>query len=116
AEERRAARAQPVALVVVFLGELIGDAVGGPDLAVRMGIAGAGLLAVVLEDRDGADVAACVELRELLSPGADGVADLSRAHRRHAAGVIGGITEHAAGAALGLAHEEWIAFERWQRA
>ena len=54
-----------------LLGGLVGDVLGGPDLAVGMGIAGAHHGAAVLEDLHVVELGLAAEFNVLLGPGVD---------------------------------------------
>ena len=85
---------------------LVGDVLGGPDLAVGMGIAGAHHGAAVLEDLDVLDLGARAELCGLAGPHLDDAADGGDVHGGEGEVVAGIEAEDAAEAALGFGAEE----------
>ena len=90
----------------VSCGGLVGDVLGGPDLAVRMGIAGAHHGAAVLEDLDVIKLGLAAEFGVLLGPGIDDEADSGEFHARDGEAVVGMKTEDAASSALLLGVEQ----------
>ncbi len=87
-------------------GGLVGDVLGGPDLAVGMGVAGAHHGAAVLEDLDVLDVGASAELGGLVGPHLDDAADGGELHGGEGEVVAGIEAEDAAEATLGFGAEE----------
>ena len=81
---------------------LVGDVLGGPDLAVGMRIAGAHHGAAVLEDLDVAEDGIGAEGAVLVGPGVDDAADVGDCHAREGEAVVGVEAEDAAEAALAL--------------
>ncbi len=87
-------------------GGLVGDVLGGPDLAVGMGVTGAHHGAAVFEDLHVADIGAGAELFGLLGPHGDDGFDRGQVHGGEGEVVARGEAEDAAGAGFGFGAEE----------
>ena len=93
-------------------GRLVGDPFVGPDLSVRVRVAGAHHRAAVLEDLDVADPRLPAELQVLLGPGVDDPADLRAGHRTHGHVVAGREADDPAQATLGFGDQEGVGGRR----
>ena len=94
----------------VFAGGKIRERVVGPDLTVRMGIAGAHQFATIFEDLDVTNPRNLREHGELLDPGIDDAAQFKRAHSRDGEIVARRKAQDAAGTAIRLRDEQSILF------
>jgi hypothetical protein len=74
----------------------VGDGCGGPDLAMRMGVAGAHHRAAILENLHVIDVVARAKLHKLSGPGIYDGAYVGRLHHRECQVMFGRKTEDAA--------------------
>ena len=101
-----------VVLVVVgllggeFAERLVGDVLGGPDLAVGVRVGGAHHGAAVLEDLDVVDPGEVAEGGGFVGPGVDDAGDVGDGHAGEGEGVVGVEAEDAAEATLGFGDEE----------
>ena len=97
-----------VQLMLGFACRLVRDVLGGPDLAVRMGIAGAHHGAAIFEDLYIADIRPVAELSSLRGPGFDNPLDLCGLHAGERQAVIGMKAENTAGPSLALGPKEGV--------
>ena len=93
---------------------LVGDVLGGPDLAMGVGIGGAHHGAAVLEDLHVVDPGMLREGGGFKGPGVDDGGDFGHGHAGERERVVGVKAEDAATAALGLGDEQ-RGFIRWGR-
>jgi hypothetical protein len=92
-------------------GWLVGDVLGGPDLAVGVRVGGAHHGAAVFEDLHVTDIGTGTELFSLLGPHGDDVFDRGEVHGGEGKVVAGGEAEDAAGAGFGFGAEEAGGFD-----
>ena len=115
AEQAGAAVFGPLELGGLLLGDFVGDGVVGPDLAVRMGVAGAHHGAAVFEDLDVVDERPGGEIVKLLDPGVNDRAQVVHRHVGDGEAVPGREADHAANTRLGFGDQEaalLVAIER----
>ena len=93
-----------------LLRRLIGDRFVGPDLPVRMGVAGTHHRPTVLEDLNVSHPWDCAELEVLVGPSVDDEADGRPFHGTEREVVAGREADDSADAALGLRDEELARF------
>jgi hypothetical protein len=101
-----------VVLVVIgllggkFAERLVGDVLGGPDLAVWVRVGGSHHGTAVFEDLDVVDPGEVAERGGFVGPGVDDAGDVGDGHAGEGEGVVGVEAEDAAEAALGFGDEE----------
>ena len=87
-------------------GDFVWNGFVGPNLGVRMGVAGAHDFTAIFEDLDVADPGDGGEGGVFAAPELDDFFDLPRGHAAEGQAVLGGVAEDAADAGFGLGAEE----------
>src|SRR6185437_15492198 len=89
-----------------FLSGFVGNVLGGPDLAVGVGIAGAHHGSAVLEDLNVAEIGLTAEFLVFGGPGIDDFADVGERHTGEGEAVVGVKADDLAASALALGAEQ----------